>query len=250
MTPFRKSLFLLMAVAVVAFVSCWRSTPSAGQDNAIQIPNEQFVAYMKHYLDDGYRVRMVPKGNSMLPTLKNGEELVTLEHTAHVKPRDIVLALTDNGHYVIHRVLMVRGNTVTLKGDHNTTTEKARLEDVLARMVEVQPVPRASKIRRKADATFRYMANPAFRIDAVDSLAWMVDTLNRQVDMHNAIVFNETALFLWKKVGRQPFSLNDMKDTLMDAYEVDDSLALGDCRKLLEEWMECELVVPVEHPGR
>ena len=249
MTPFRKSLFLLIVVAIAAFVSC-RRTPSAGHDNAIQIPNEQFVAYMKHYLDDGYRVRMVPKGNSMLPTLKNGEELVTLELTTHVKPRDIVLALTDNGHYVIHRVMMVRGNTVTLKGDHNTTTEQARLEDVLARMVEVQPVPRVSKIRRKADATVRYMANPAFRIDAVDSLAWMVDTLNKQVDMHNAIVFNETALFLWKKVGRRQFCLNDMKDTLVDAYEVDDSLALGDCRKLLEEWMECELVVPVEHPGR
>ena len=244
MLLFRKTPIVLVIVAIATMVSCRRQQPSV-QDNAIQIPNEHFVAYMKHYLDDGYLVRMVPKGNSMLPTLKNGEEIVTLKSAVQVKPRDIVLALSDNGHYVIHRVMMVKGNMVTLKGDHNKSTEKALLGDVIAKMVDVQPLESHVSARTPVDIQSRYMANPAYRIDAVDSLAWMVDTVRKQVDMHRAIVFNETALFLWKTVGKHQFGLGDMKTAITNAYEVDDSIALRDCRNLLEEWMECGLVVPV-----
>ena len=233
-----------MVVVLLSTASCRQHHPSDAE-NAIQIPNVHFVAYMKHYLDDGYSVRMIPKGNSMLPTLSNGKEVVTLQHIDVVKPGDVVLASTIDGHYVIHRVMSVEGNVVTLKGDHNKTTETAMITNVIAKMVAVEPVSNqnTSKTNETTRPDTQFMANPSYRIDAVDSLAWMVDTLRRQVDMHKAIVFNEPALLMWKQLRTQKFGLEDMKNILTGAYEVDEKTALNDCKKLLAEWKTSGLVI-------
>ena len=236
---------LLPALLLAAVSSCRHSHKTTIHADALQISNEQFVEYMKRYLDEGYRVRMVPKGNSMLPTLKNGEEVVTLVRCDTVRKGEIVLALTTYGHYVIHRVVSVKGEKATLKGDHNKTTETAILGNVLARLVNVEPksVMAAAKPVAKVGENARYQANPHFRIDRVDSLAWMVDTLAKEIDMHRAVVFNEAALSVWEGVGDNCFSLHDMVGALTQVYDVDTLTAFNDCRRLLAEWLDCELVV-------
>ena len=226
-------------------IACQSSGGKQKEEHGIQIPNEQFVEYMKPYLNKGFLVRMVPKGNSMLPTLKNGEEVVTLQHAKEVKPGDIVLALTSLGHYVIHRVVKVSGQQVTLKGDHNKTTETASSSNVLAKLVKVEPIDAISDEAsvQRINGKAKYHANPLYRIDRQDSLAWMVDTIGKRIDMHRIVVFNETALYLWRELENKEFTLYDMLTTLTDSYEVDSLRAFNDCRRLLKEWVGCELVV-------
>lgn len=244
-----KLQYIITILFLVSFLlggsTCRRSGATQSAGDAIQIPNEQFVEYMKPYLNKGYLVKMVPKGNSMLPTLKNGGEVVTLQYTNEVKPGDIVLALTSFGHYVIHRVVKVSGEQVTLKGDHNKATETGRLSNVLAKLVKVEPVDANSgkgslqQVYGKA----KYHANPLYRIDCQDSLAWMVDTIGKRIDMHRIVVFNETALYLWRELEKQDFTLYDMLTVVTDNYDVDSLRAFNDCRRLLKEWVGCELVV-------
>lgn len=245
MTLLRFFKILVFVFSLMMCGSCRHTHHSTANKDAIQVPNEKYVDYMKPYLQNGYLVRMVPKGNSMLPTLKNGEEVVTLKHAENVKPGDIVLALTTYGHYVIHRVVSVNGQLVTLKGDHNRSTETAQIKDVLATLVDKEPYHREDSEKQvpSLDGTTRFQANPLYRIDIVDTLAWMVDTLHKKVDMHRAVVFNETALLVWNTVAKSGFTINDMASCLTNNYEVDDSTAFNDCRRLLAEWRDCGLVV-------
>ncbi len=235
---------LLLAFVLGTSAACRQKSPSS-DENAIQIPNETFVECMKPYLNDGYAVRMVPKGNSMLPTLSNGGDVVTLMQVKDLKKGDIVLALTTHGHYVIHRVVGISGQKVILKGDHNKTTETALRSDVIAQLVDKQPIDEkqaaATPVHTNVKAYFK--VNPLFRIDTVDSLAWMVDTVARKIDMHKAVIFNEAALCVWNGVKKEGFRLDDMTKALTDVYEVDSIRAANDCGRLLEEWMLCGLVV-------
>ena len=245
MTLLRFFKILVFVFSLMMCGSCKHTHHPLANKDAIQVPNEKYVDYMKPYLQNGYLVRMVPKGNSMLPTLKNGEEVVTLKHAENVRPGDIVLALTSYGHYVIHRVVSVNGQRVTLKGDHNKSTETALIADVLATLVDKEPYHSEGSEKRglSLDGTNRYKANPQYRIDTVDTLAWMVDTIHKKVDMHKAVVFNETALLVWNTVAKSGFTIYDMANCLTNNYEVDDSTALNDCRRLLVEWRDCGLVV-------
>ena len=245
MTLLRFFKILVFVFSLMMCGSCKRTHHSPANKDAIQVPNEKYVDYMKPYLQNGFLVRMVPKGNSMLPTLRNGEEVVTLKHTDNVQPGDIVLALTSYGHYVIHRVVSVNGKHVTLKGDHNQSTETALITDVLATLVDKEPYLRENgeKQGQPLDGKNKFKSNPLYRIDTVDTLAWLVDTLNKKVDMHRAVVFNETALLVWNTVAKSGFTINDMASCLTKNYEVDDSTAFNDCRRLLAAWRDCGLVV-------
>lgn len=245
MTLLRFFKILVFVFSLMMCGSCKRTHHSPANKDAIQVPNEKYVDYMKPYLQNGFLVRMVPKGNSMLPTLRNGEEVVTLKHTDNVQPGDIVLALTSYGHYVIHRVVSVKGKHVTLKGDHNQSTETALITDVLATLVNKEPYLRENGEKQglPLEGKNKFKSNPLYRIDTVDTLAWMVDTLNKKVDMHRAVVFNETALLVWNTVAKSGFTINDMASCLTKNYEVDDSTAFNDCRRLLAAWRDCGLVV-------
>lgn len=63
------------------------------------------------------------------------------------------------------------------------------------------------------------------------------------VDFSKIISLNESAADLWKAMSVvEEFTLDDMVETLLNEYEVDEVTAREDCAKIAECWREMELV--------
>ena len=106
----------------------------------ITLPNEILLEEVAALLDEGREVEIMSKGTSMLPFIVGGRDSVILrkEATGVQKPGDIVLARRSPGNYVLHRLISVDGDRVTLKGDGNVFgTETVALEDVLGKVMAV-----------------------------------------------------------------------------------------------------------------
>ena len=63
-------------------------------------------------------------GDSMMPLIKQGRDLLVIEKTAgKLKKYDIPLYKRDNGQYVLHRILKVRENDYVICGDNRWSKE-------------------------------------------------------------------------------------------------------------------------------
>ncbi len=106
----------------------------------ITLPNEILLEEVASILDEGREVELMAKGTSMLPFIVGGRDSVILKKEADVPPRpgDIVLARRSPGNYVLHRVVGVDGEKVTLRGDGNVFgTEIVSREDILGKVESV-----------------------------------------------------------------------------------------------------------------
>ena len=92
------------------------------------------------FLASGMEVLLPVKGNSMLPYIHPGKDLVLLRREQEVLEGDVVLALTSAGNYVIHRVIKKEEDgSLTLKGDGNLYgTESCSPEAVFGTVIEVK----------------------------------------------------------------------------------------------------------------
>lgn len=87
-------------------------------DNKV-IPNEDFFDLVDQLIKEGRKVVITPKGNSMMPFIRNGRDEVTLESLSRpAEVGDIILARIGS-NYVMHRVFAVDGDAITLMGDGN-----------------------------------------------------------------------------------------------------------------------------------
>ena len=62
---------------------------------------------------------MLFRSYSILPFIIGGQESVELVKPTGVEPGDVVLAWINGTHYVVHRVVSVVGDRVSLMGDGN-----------------------------------------------------------------------------------------------------------------------------------
>lgn len=84
---------------------------------------------IREVLDSGGEFMIHPRGVSMLPLIHEGRDTVTIvKPNGRLKKDDIAFYLRDNGHYVLHRVIAVKGRTYTMCGDHQCLPEKG-IED-------------------------------------------------------------------------------------------------------------------------
>ncbi len=82
---------------------------------------------------EGICVTLPVAGRSMLPFIIGGKESVILCKALPPRRGDIVLAWVENRRYVIHRILDIKGDKVTLMGDGNIHgREYCRKEDIIA----------------------------------------------------------------------------------------------------------------------
>ena len=87
---------------------------------------------------EGLRVTFPVKGNSMLPFIIGGKESVDLVKPADLQVGHVVLAWVEGCRYVVHRVIRIDGEQVTLMGDGNIVgVEHCTLSDVAALAVNV-----------------------------------------------------------------------------------------------------------------
>jgi hypothetical protein len=85
-------------------------------------------------INEGRRVVLPVKGSSMHPFIIGDRESVELVKPAtDLKVGDVVLAWVNGSHYVVHRIIGVDGNGVTLMGDGNICgVEHCRVDEVAA----------------------------------------------------------------------------------------------------------------------
>ena len=86
---------------------------------------------------EGVRVTFPVKGQSMLPFIIGGKESVILRRPGVIGVGDVVLAWVDGSRYVLHRIIRIDDDRITLMGDGNLTTEHCALGDVKARVTHV-----------------------------------------------------------------------------------------------------------------
>ena len=213
---------------------------------AVVVGNDQYFALVKPYLKGGYDVTMVPKGISMLPTIGDNTDLVTLHADTMVKPNDIVLVQMKSGQYVMHRIIKVEGNNITLKGDNNRSVEHAAKDNVLARVMAHQKGGAVSTNTAKADRNASYRLTPHLRLDKCPEGKVVVDTLKHVVYMQRVVAMNEAAQMLWDKFQGREFHISDMAKALTEIYDIDMDRAESDCTQLINSWLQCALVQKVE----
>lgn len=103
----------------------------------VVLPNEVLIGEVAELLNAGREVVMTPKGNSMLPFIRGDVDNVRLRKPESLHVGDIALARF-GGRYVMHRIIAINGDTVTLMGDGNLQgTEKGSRSEVLGIVVEI-----------------------------------------------------------------------------------------------------------------
>lgn len=63
------------------------------------------------------------------------------------------------------------------------------------------------------------------------------------MDFSQIISLNPTAAYLWENVAKKEnFTVEDMVQLLLDEYEVEERVALEDCKLIAERWAEMGLL--------
>lgn len=101
----------------------------------LQVPNAVLLPEVVRLLDEGHTVTLPLRGFSMRPFLENGRDKALLVKPRQVGVGDPVLAEVAAGQYVFHRIIAIRGDEVTLRGDGNLQEEHCRMVDVKAAVV-------------------------------------------------------------------------------------------------------------------
>ena len=90
------------------------------------VQNESFFLHILTEIKAGHQVIIPSKGNSMFPFIRPGTDEIELSPIDNnsIRKRNIVLAKTEEGNYVIHRIEKIDGDVITLRGDGNLTTRE------------------------------------------------------------------------------------------------------------------------------
>jgi hypothetical protein len=89
-------------------------------------------------VNEGLRVTFPVKGYSMLPFIVGSKESVDLVKPEHLEVGHVVLAWVEGCRYVVHRIIRIEGEQVTLMGDGNIAgVEHCTLSDVAALAINV-----------------------------------------------------------------------------------------------------------------
>lgn len=92
--------------------------------------NAQFLPEVVKLLDEGHTVTLRLKGYSMRPFLENGRDKALLIKATTIRKGDAVLAEVSKGVFVLHRIVKIKGDDVTLRGDGNLGVERCKKSDV------------------------------------------------------------------------------------------------------------------------
>lgn len=96
------------------------------------IPNAILLPEVVRLINEGHTVTLPLKGNSMRPFLVHMRDKAYLTAIKELRVGLPVLAETAPGHFVLHRIVSLDGDNVTLRGDGNIGTEHCCRSDVKA----------------------------------------------------------------------------------------------------------------------
>ncbi len=97
--------------------------------------NSIFLPQVVQLLEEGHTATLPLRGRSMRPFLEDGRDKALLKIVQPVKVGDAVLAEISKGHFVLHRIIGIEGENVTLRGDGNLANEYCKIGDIRARAI-------------------------------------------------------------------------------------------------------------------
>ena len=88
-------------------------------------------------INSGATVTIQPKGTSMLPLIRQGQDEVILKKpSGRLKKYDIPFYKRESGQFVLHRIIKVRKNDYVLCGDNQVDYEYNITDDMILAVVD------------------------------------------------------------------------------------------------------------------
>ncbi|MDY6206146.1 MAG: S24/S26 family peptidase [Prevotella sp.] len=103
--------------------------------NEKQFPNAVLLPEVVKMLQEGRTVTLLLKGYSMRPFLEDGRDKALLARPVNPNIGDPVLAEITPGRFVLHRIIGMTDEKVTLLGDGNLVTETCRPENICGSVI-------------------------------------------------------------------------------------------------------------------
>ena len=97
--------------------------------------NDVLLPFVVEQLEAGHTATLPLRGRSMRPFLEDGRDKALLKIESHPKVGDAVLAEISKGHFVLHRIIKIEDEQVTLRGDGNLNEEHCTLNDIRAKAI-------------------------------------------------------------------------------------------------------------------
>lgn len=104
---------------------------SKSRFSTLEVPNAILLGAVRNALHEGHTCTINVRGWSMRPFLYNRRDNVILAPVRELHTGDAVLAEIQPDHYVLHRIIEIDGDDITLMGDGNIQgTEHCLRKDV------------------------------------------------------------------------------------------------------------------------
>lgn len=104
----------------------------------VMITDDIIIKEAVRLVSEGLSVTLPVNGRSMLPFIIGGKESVILQQPEELKVGDVVLAWVVGDRYVVHRIISINGDDITLMGDGNLAgTERCTVAGVKAKATHV-----------------------------------------------------------------------------------------------------------------
>lgn len=133
-----------------------------------KVSDEVIMSEAIRLVSEGVSVTFPVKGRSMLPFIVGGRDSVILEKPTEIRKGDVVLAYVESDNredrrYVVHRIISLDGDRVTLMGDGNLALhEYCNRSDVCAK---ISLVVKPNGKKRSLDSfLFRFFAKVWFAL--------------------------------------------------------------------------------------
>lgn len=97
----------------------------------ILLPTKELLDEAIYQLRQGHKIKLQAKGNSMYPFITNGGDEVIIQKSTHIQTGDIVLAQSEEGHFVLHRIYRIKDKQLLLMGDGNLNAQEKSREELV-----------------------------------------------------------------------------------------------------------------------
>jgi hypothetical protein len=101
----------------------------------VTFKNSILIPAVLKLINEGHTVTLPLKGFSMRPFLEDGRDKALLAKVGKLRVGDPVLAIIDHQRYVLHRIVKIEGDNVTLLGDGNLHPEHCKTSDIEASVI-------------------------------------------------------------------------------------------------------------------
>ena len=135
---------LLPAKKLLDNFRCWlhaddgKENMSAQGIRVVKLPNHELMETVRSLTRQGLQTLFPIRGRSMRIFVEDGRDKAILApfDPARLKKGDVVLAWVAEGYYVLHRIVLLEGDLLTLMGDGNVHgTEHCKRSDVIAKAI-------------------------------------------------------------------------------------------------------------------